>query len=121
MTAEPSGRAGIAVATLIRTANIELIPLRGAEEKLAAIPASTKITITCSPKFGLQRTLEYAELGVSAGHAVVPHLAARQVGSKAELREFIRRIGDLAFNQVDITSAWQGQFSAELPAGGHSD
>ena len=39
MTAEPSGGAGSAVAALIRAANIELIPLRGAEEKLAAIPA----------------------------------------------------------------------------------
>src|SRR5271169_5356196 len=79
MTAQPSENADAAVAALIRAANIELIPLRGAQEKLDAVPAGTKITITCSPKFGLERTLEYAELAVKAGHEVVPHLAARQV------------------------------------------
>ena len=116
MTAEPSGRASSTVAALIRAANIELIPLRGAEEKLAAIPASTKITITCSPKFGLRRTLEYAELGVSAGHAVVPHLAARQVGGKAELREFIRRIGDLGITDLYVIGG-----DADEPAGNYRE
>ena len=70
MTAQPSGNADAAVAALIRAANIELIPLRRAQEKLDAVPAGTKITITCSPKFGLERTLEYAELAVKAGHEV---------------------------------------------------
>ena len=54
MTAQPSGNAGPAVAALIRAANIELIPLRGAQEQLNVVPAGTKITITCSPKFGLE-------------------------------------------------------------------
>ena len=81
MTAQPSGDADAAVAALIRAANIELIPLRGAQEKLNVVPAGTKITITCSPKFGLGRTLEYAELAVKAGYEVVPHLAARQVAA----------------------------------------
>ena len=78
-----------AVAALIRAANIELIPLRGAQEKLNVVPAGTKITITCSPKFGLGRTLEYAELAVKAGYEVVPHLAARQVADKGELRDVV--------------------------------
>lgn len=116
MTAEPSEGGVSAVAALIRAANIELIPLRGAEEKLALIPPSTKVTITCSPKFGLARTLAYAGLAVKAGHAVVPHLAARQVGSKAELREFIRRIGDLGITDLYVIGG-----DADEPAGNYRE
>jgi methylenetetrahydrofolate reductase (NADPH) len=112
MTAQPSGNADAAVAALIRAANIELIPLRGAQEKLDAVPAGTRITITCSPKFGLERTLEYAELAVKAGHEVVPHLAARQVAGKAELRDFLRRINDLGITDLYVIGG-----DADEPAG----
>jgi methylenetetrahydrofolate reductase (NADPH) len=114
MTAQPSGDAGAAVAPLIRAANIELIPLRGAQEKLNIVPAGTKITITCSPKFGLRRTLEYAELAVRAGHEVVPHLAARQVAGKAELRDVVRRIDDLGITDLYVIGG-----DADEPAGGY--
>ena len=102
MTAQPSGNACPAVAALIRAANIELIPLRRAQEKLNVVPAGTKIAITCSPKFGLGRTLEYAELAVKAGYEVVPHLAARQVADKAELRDVVRRIDDLGITDLYV-------------------
>jgi methylenetetrahydrofolate reductase (NADPH) len=102
MTARSSGDAGAAVAALIRAATIELIPLRGAQEKLNVVPAGTKIAITCSPKFGLGRTLEYAELAVKAGREVVPHLAARQVAGKPELRDVVRRIDDLGITDLYV-------------------
>lgn len=116
MTARPSGNAGPAVAALIRAANIELIPLRGAQEKLNAVPAGTKITITCSPKFGLGRTLGYAELAVKAGYEVVPHLAARQVADKAELRDVVRRIDDLGITDLYVIGG-----DADEPAGGYRE
>jgi hypothetical protein len=42
--------------------------MRGTDGKLGDIPPSTTVTITCSPKFGLWRTLEYSALAVQAGH-----------------------------------------------------
>jgi methylenetetrahydrofolate reductase (NADPH) len=114
MTAQPSGSVGAAVAALIRAANIELIPLRGTQENLNVVPAGTKITITCSPKFGLGRTLEYAELAVRAGYEVVPHLAARQVAGKAELRDVVRRIDDLGITDLYVIGG-----DADEPAGGY--
>jgi methylenetetrahydrofolate reductase (NADPH) len=114
--AQPSGNADPAVAALIRAANIEVIPLRGAQEKLNVVPAGTKVTITCSPKFGLGRTLEYAELAVKAGHGVVPHLAARQVASKTELREFIGRIDDLGITDLYVIGG-----DADEPVGGYRE
>lgn len=88
--------------SLAHAAAIEVIPLRGAEDKISAVSPDTTITITCSPKFGLARTLDHVAAACSAGYQVVPHLAARMVGSKAELREFVDRLGDLGVDDLYV-------------------
>jgi methylenetetrahydrofolate reductase (NADPH) len=90
------------VAALVRSANIEVIPMKGTDAKLAAVPPTTTLTITCSPKFGLERTLEYTALAAKAGHKVIPHLAARQVKDEAELREFVARVNDLGVTDMYV-------------------
>lgn len=50
------------------------------------------MTITCSPKFGLERTLAATEFAAAAGYHVIPHLAARQVADETELQGFLRRL-----------------------------
>jgi methylenetetrahydrofolate reductase (NADPH) len=90
------------VAALVRSANIEVIPMKGTDAKLAAVPPTTTLTITCSPKFGLERTLEYTALAAKAGHKVIPHLAARQVADEAELREFVGRVNDLGVTDMYV-------------------
>jgi methylenetetrahydrofolate reductase (NADPH) len=82
-----------AVGTLARSTDIEVIPMRGAVGKMLAAPAGTTFTITCSPKLGLERTVETAETVAGLGYRVVPHLAARQVESEAALREIVGRLG----------------------------
>jgi methylenetetrahydrofolate reductase (NADPH) len=77
---------------LVTTADFELIPLRSADEKLAAVPAGTSVTVTTSTKIGLERTLDYAVSAARTGHRVVPHLAARQVASQDDLGRFLRRL-----------------------------
>jgi methylenetetrahydrofolate reductase (NADPH) len=102
MSAQDRVETGDVVAALVRSANIEVIPMRGTDAKLAAVPPTTTLTITCSPKFGLERTLEYTALAAKAGHKVVPHLAARQVKDDAELREFVGRVNDLGVTDMYV-------------------
>ena len=78
--------------SLVRAADIEVIPLKGVDQKWGDIPPGTTVTVTVSPRFGLERTLDYAELAAKAGFTVVPHLAARQVHDESELHGFIERI-----------------------------
>jgi methylenetetrahydrofolate reductase (NADPH) len=104
-----------AVEALVRSARIEVIPLRGAEEKLAAVPRGSTVTITCSSKFGLERTLEYTALAAKAGHRVVPHLAARQVVDEAGLRDFISRLEELGVSDLYVIGG-----DAPQPAGAFS-
>ncbi|MBO0748082.1 MAG: methylenetetrahydrofolate reductase [Acidimicrobiaceae bacterium] len=100
------------VRRLVRTANLEVIPMKGTDEKLGVVPASTRLTITMSPKFGLERTLQYVEIGRKAGHEVVPHLAARQVKDVAELKDFVGRA-----NALGVTDLYVIGGDAEEPAG----
>jgi methylenetetrahydrofolate reductase (NADPH) len=90
-----AGDPAAAVRSLVAGADIELIPLRSADEKLKAVPRGATVTVTTSWKLGLERTLEFAEKALRAGYEVVPHLAARQLASEEELRRFIGRLGEL--------------------------
>lgn len=90
------------VPDLVRTATIEVIPLKGAEGKVASVPASTTVTITCSPKFGLARTLDHVASARASGHRVVPHLAARMVHDSFELRDFVARVTDLGVDDLYV-------------------
>jgi methylenetetrahydrofolate reductase (NADPH) len=90
------------VSALVATANLEVIPLIGAQEKVLAAPAGTTITITCSPKFGLERSLEHITSAVQAGYSVVPHLAARMVSTDRDLREFVARICDMGVTDLYV-------------------
>jgi methylenetetrahydrofolate reductase (NADPH) len=81
--------AATTVEELVAAANIEVIPLRGADEKALAIPPASTITVTCSPKFGMERTIEHVVRARKSGHRVVPHLAARMVEDKAHLQSFL--------------------------------
>lgn len=104
------------VASFVRDARIELIPLKGADQLLAAVPRSTAVTITSSPRFGLARTLDLTAAAVAAGHRAIPHLAARQVTDKAELRAFIGRLGDLGVTDLYVIGG-----DAEIPAGKYTE
>ncbi|GAA3576424.1 methylenetetrahydrofolate reductase [Amycolatopsis ultiminotia] len=104
-----------AVGTLARSTHIEVIPMRGAVEKMLAAPEGTTFTLTCSPKLGLDRTVETAEKVAGLGYRIVPHLAARQVGSAATLREIVGRLG-----QAGVTDLFVIGGDAEGPAGPYS-
>ena len=91
---------GAAVRSLIGDADLEVIPLRSADDKLKAIPEGATVTVTTSAKLGLDRTLEFAEQAVRTGHNVVPHLAARQLTGEEELRRFIGRLGELGISRL---------------------
>jgi methylenetetrahydrofolate reductase (NADPH) len=90
------------VEQLVASANVEVIPLRGADEKTANVPTGTTVTITCSPKFGLDRTLDHVLHARDSGHRVVPHLAARMVEDEAQLRRFLSVTGSAGVDDLYV-------------------
>jgi methylenetetrahydrofolate reductase (NADPH) len=99
---EDTAGAGERVARLIASASLEIIPLKGAESKTIAAPRGTTVTITCSPKFGLERTLEHTSAAIRNGYRVVPHLAARMIEDERALRRFVSRVVELGVDDLYV-------------------
>jgi len=103
------------VATLARSGDIELIPMKSVKEQLSVIPKETTVAVTCSAKFGLDRTFEYAELLGKAGHPLRVHIAARQVPSRTYLTELVARLEGIGVKQLHVIGG-----DAEEPVGKYS-
>ena len=81
------------LARLLDGARFEVIPTSGVAEKVrGALPSGTTVTVTCSTQYGIERTLEVAEILSAAGFVVVPHLAARMVSGHDHLERILERL-----------------------------
>lgn len=63
----------------------EVLPFARAEEEAARLPEPVRLTVTCSPTHGLDRTVETATHLRALGHEVTIHLAARMVRDRGHL------------------------------------
>ncbi|QBI19250.1 methylenetetrahydrofolate reductase [Egibacter rhizosphaerae] len=88
-----------AIADLLENPRFEILPLKGAEAKVDALPAGTTVTVTSSPTKGLEATVELAQRLAGRGLRVVPHLSAKQMPA-GRLQEFAGRL--LAVGVEDV-------------------
>ena len=90
-----------------------MIPLGGVEEAvLEHVPTDVKVTVTTSPRKGLEPTLELAEQLARGGYEVVPHLSARHVRDRSHLAELVERLRTFGATDVLVLAG-----DAEEPAG----
>jgi methylenetetrahydrofolate reductase (NADPH) len=80
----------------------EIMPFARGEAEAASLPRSTHITVTCSPKHGLDHTLEVATRVRRMGHTVTLHLAARMVRDGGHLDELLARIAEARMDDVFV-------------------
>jgi methylenetetrahydrofolate reductase (NADPH) len=86
-------REAAAIAELLRRPRFEILPLDGIEEQvLAHVSTDARVTVTASPRKGLDATLDLAERLAQAGYTVVPHLSARLVRDHVQLEEIAARL-----------------------------
>jgi methylenetetrahydrofolate reductase (NADPH) len=115
-----AGRHGPSVANLLRNSRFELLPLDGIEEQvLEHLGTETKVTVTASPRKGLEATVELSERLSKAGYPVVPHLSARLVRDRAHLEEVLARLSTAGIHELfvpagDATEPGEFQGAAEL-------
>ncbi len=82
-----------AVTDALRRPRYEVIPLQGVEDQVAEhVPKDVKVTVTASPKKGIESTLELAERLSERGYETVPHLSARLIRDDAHLEDIIGRL-----------------------------
>ena len=112
-----------ALAELLRRPRFEILPLDGVEDEVRThLDPSARVTVTASPRKGLEATLSLSERLARAGYTVVPHLSARLVRDSAHLNEVLARLSAAGVHELfvpagDATEA-AGEFdgAAELLA-----
>jgi len=90
----------------------ELLPIVGMQDAALTLPEGAVVTVTCSPRHGLERTLEACEWLVARQFRVVPHLAARLVHDRAHLERLLDRLAALGARDVFVVGG-----DAERPLG----
>ncbi|MFA4965954.1 MAG: methylenetetrahydrofolate reductase [Thermoleophilia bacterium] len=104
------------LARLLAEPRYEVIPVQGIEEKVAALPAGATVTVTASPRQGVERTIDVSALLVGRGYRVVPHLAARMIADRGQLERIVDRL-----NLAGIHEAFVVGGDASPPAGAYAD
>ena len=93
----------------------EVLPTEEAEELVAGhVPTDVTITITSSPKRGIDATLSLAERLSARGYPVIPHLAARLVRDTSHLREIVARLAPLGGN-IFVVAGDSREAAGEFP------
>jgi methylenetetrahydrofolate reductase (NADPH) len=86
---------------------------------LEHVPTEVKVTVTTSPRKGLEPTLALAERLAGHGYTVVPHLAARHVRDLGHLREIVERLHVAGATDVLVMAGDapepEGPFEGALP------
>ena len=95
--------AGPSVAQLLDSARFEILPLDGIEEQVREhLPTDVKVTVTASPRKGLEATVDLSERLARAGYPVVPHLSARLVRDRVHLEEVLARLRDAGVRELFV-------------------
>jgi methylenetetrahydrofolate reductase (NADPH) len=80
--------------------HFEVLPFERAVAEVKRLPLPLKLTVTCSPKHGPDRTVDISERLRALGHSVTPHIAARMVHDEAHLDALLDRIADADLDGV---------------------
>jgi methylenetetrahydrofolate reductase (NADPH) len=114
--------AGPTVAELLGRSRFEILPLDGIEDQVREhLSPDVKVTVTASPRKGLDATLELSERLARASYSVVPHLSARLVRDRAHLEDVLARLREAGVRELfvpagDATEPGEFQSAADLLA-----
>jgi methylenetetrahydrofolate reductase (NADPH) len=72
----------------------EVLPFARSLEEAGQLPEKVRLTVTCSPKHGPDRSVEVAAALREMGHEVTVHVAARMVRDRAHLDAILSAMAD---------------------------
>jgi methylenetetrahydrofolate reductase (NADPH) len=94
----------------------EVLPLSGIEKTVAQnVPPAATVTVTASPRQGIDATVDLARRLAGQGWHAVPHLSARLIGEETELKNIIADLTDSGINEVFVIGG-----DPDTPAGDFS-
>jgi methylenetetrahydrofolate reductase (NADPH) len=105
-----------AMTRLLESPRYEVIPVDGIERKVAALPEGATVTVTASPRHGLERTIDVSARLAGRGYRVVPHLAARMIADRGQLERIVAHLEAAGIHEAFVVGG-----DASPPAGGYAD
>jgi methylenetetrahydrofolate reductase (NADPH) len=94
----------------LERARYEVLPLEGAVERvLQAVGTDIKLTVTASPRKGIDSTLSLAERLAGHGYETVPHISARLVADGTHLDEVVARLRAVRIREVFVVAGDSAQ------------
>jgi len=103
--------------TFLQAPRYEVLPTEEVEAIVVAhVPKDVTMTITASPRRGIDATLSLAERLAKHGYQVVPHLSARLIRDQSHLKQILARVDALGKGEVFIVAG-----DAKEPAGDFPD
>jgi len=105
-----------AVAQLLEAPRYEVIPVNGIEDNVAALPEGTTVTVTASPRHGIERTIDVSARLAGRGYRAVPHLAARMIADRGQLERIVAHLEAAGIHEAFVVGG-----DASPPAGAYAD
>ena len=106
-----------ALVAFLRSPRYEVLPTEDVEERvLASVPPDVTITITASPRRGIDATIDLATRLAGHGFVVVPHLSARLIRDESHLKEILAALATIGAIDVFVVAG-----DAREPAGKFPD
>jgi methylenetetrahydrofolate reductase (NADPH) len=92
-------------ADLLLHPRYEVLPFGKVEEAvLEHVPVEVTLTVTVSPRKGIEHTLDVVERLTGHGYEVVPHLSARLVRDRAHLADILARVDEIGAHDVFVVA-----------------
>jgi methylenetetrahydrofolate reductase (NADPH) len=105
-----------ALLAFLASPRYEVLPTDDIEERvLASVPHEVTVTITASPRRGIEATIELAERLGRHGYQVVPHISARLIRDEAHLREVLQRVAAIGRREIFVVAGDAKEPAGEFP------
>jgi methylenetetrahydrofolate reductase (NADPH) len=105
-----------ALRSWLGAARYEVLPTDDVEGLVAEhVPHDVTITITASPRRGMQPTIRLAETLSRQGYRTVPHLSARLIRDRSELSEILAAVKEMGGTDVFVIAGDAREPAGEFP------
>ncbi|MFQ5522197.1 MAG: methylenetetrahydrofolate reductase [Acidimicrobiia bacterium] len=91
-----------AIRNMLEHPRFELIPLKNVIEQAGHLPEGATVTVTASPQKGQMATIDLALELQQMGFEVIPHISARLIQNRRELRQVLDRLNEASIHRAFV-------------------
>ncbi len=91
-----------ALAHAVHETYMEIFPSPSIEQRLDSLEPGAYVAVTCSPRSGVDETMNCTARLTARGFRVVPHIAAKMVRDKDHLQQIMGRLADCGVESIFV-------------------